>query len=171
MGNLEYKGEILSNVSFEYFPYNISDKTCNTIDIIYEIAGDIEYWKIMKELNLLAVDENVLYRAFETLSNGEQTKVLLAAMFLKENSFLLIDEPTNHLDSQGRKLLGKYLSGKRGYILVSHDRALLDSCVDHVISINRADIDVQSGNFSTWWEISRERTNTSRTKTNGSKKI
>lgn len=152
MGNLEYKGEILSNVSFEYFPYNISDKTCNTIDIIYEIAGDIEYWKIMKELNLLAVDENVLYRAFETLSNGEQTKVLLAAMFLKENSFLLIDEPTNHLDSQGRKLLGKYLSGKRGYILVSHDRALLDSCVDHVISINRADIDVQNGNFSTWWE-------------------
>ncbi len=152
MGELECKGEILSNVEFEYFPYNISDKTCNTIDIIYEIAGEIEYWKIMKELNMLSVDENVLYRAFESLSNGEQTKVMLAAMFLRENSFLLIDEPTNHLDSHGRKLLGKYLSEKKGYILVSHDRALLDSCIDHVLSVNRADIEVQNGNFSTWWE-------------------
>jgi lincosamide and streptogramin A transport system ATP-binding/permease protein len=39
-----------------------------------------------------------LYRPFYTLSNGEQTKVLLAALFLKDNSFLLIDEPTNHLE-------------------------------------------------------------------------
>ncbi len=41
---------------------------------------------------------DVFYRPFETLSHGEQTKVLLAILFLKEHSFLLIDEPTNHLD-------------------------------------------------------------------------
>lgn len=151
-GEQEYEGRISASVDFEYFPYEVSDVYQNTVDIIEEIANEAEYWKIQKELNLLAVDEDVLYRPFYTLSNGEQTKVLLAALFLKENSFLLIDEPTNHLDVLGRRLLGEYLSRKKGYILVSHDRALLDSCVDHVLSINRANIEVQSGNFSTWWE-------------------
>lgn len=151
-GELEYEGRISSSVEFEYFPYKVSDIERNTIEIFEEISADTEYWKLQKELNLLAVDEGVLYRPFCTLSNGEQTKVLLAALFLKENRFLLIDEPTNHLDMQGRRLLGEYLSKKKGYILVSHDRALLDSCVDHVLSINRANIDIQTGNFSTWWE-------------------
>ena len=40
--------------------------------------------------------------------------MLLAAMFLKENAFLLIDEPTNHLDLEGRRKLGSYLARKRG---------------------------------------------------------
>ena len=45
--------------------------------------------------------EDVLYRSFDTLSYGEQTKVLLGALFVRENKFLLIDEPTNHLDLEG----------------------------------------------------------------------
>lgn len=44
----------------------------------------------------------MLYRPFGTLSNGEQTKVMLAVLFLRENHFLLIDEPTNHLDLHAR---------------------------------------------------------------------
>ena len=43
------------------------------------------------------------YTSLETLSLGERTKVLMAALFLKEDGFLLIDEPTNHLDRDGRK--------------------------------------------------------------------
>ena len=104
----------------------------------------------MRELNLLQVSEDVLYRPFDTLSNGEQTKVLLAALFLKENSFLLIDEPTNHLDVNARKIVGDYLNSKKGFILVSHDRNFLDSCVDHILSINRNNIEIQRGNFSSW---------------------
>ncbi|MDE6619344.1 MAG: ATP-binding cassette domain-containing protein, partial [Lachnospiraceae bacterium] len=41
---------------------------------------------------------------------------------------------------------------KKGYIIVSHDRDLLDACVDHVLALNRKTIEVQSGNFSSWWE-------------------
>jgi len=106
----------------------------------------------MRELNLLNVAEDVLYRPFNTLSHGEQTKVLLAARFLKENSFLLIDEPTNHLDMNARKLVSDYLKSKRGYILVSHDRAFLDNCIDHILSINKANIEIQKGNLTSWWE-------------------
>ena len=49
-------------------------------------------------------------------------------------------------------MLREYLRGKKGFILVSHDRAFLDGCVDHVLSINKANITVTQGNFSTWWE-------------------
>jgi lincosamide and streptogramin A transport system ATP-binding/permease protein len=108
-------------------------------------------WQILRELSLLKVSEDVLYRPFVTLSNGEQTKVLLAALFLKENSFLLIDEPTNHLDMNGRNIVSDYLGSKRGFILVSHDRAFLDRCIDHVLSINKTNIEIQKGNFSSWW--------------------
>ena len=150
LGKYSYSGTISASVNFEYFPYKVADKSVNTIDIVEQIYPDYEYWQIVKELNLLQVDEEVLYRPFETLSNGEQTKVLLAVMFLKENSFLLIDEPTNHLDLQARETVSRYLNGKKGFILVSHDRAFLDGCIDHVLSINKTDIEIQQGNFSSW---------------------
>ncbi len=92
----------------------------------------------------------MLYRPFNTLSNGEQTKVMLVTLFLKENSFLLIDEPTNHLDTLGRKTVSNYLKSKSGFILVSHDRYFLDGCVDHILSINKNSIEIERGNFSSW---------------------
>ena len=152
MGKYPYQGTISASVQFEYFPYEVPDKTLDTLDIITSIDGDLLQWKLERELNLLEVDLSVLYRPFDTLSNGEQTKVLLAALFLKENSFLLIDEPTNHLDVLGRQTVERYLQGKKGFILVSHDRMFLDGCADHILSINRANIEVQRGNFSSWWE-------------------
>ena len=77
---------------------------------------------------------------------------MLAALFLNEGHFLLIDEPTNHLDTAGRELLASYLRKKKGFILVSHDRHFLDGCVDHILSINRMDIEVRAGNFSSWFQ-------------------
>lgn len=64
----------------------------------------------------------------------------------------LIDEPTNHLDEKAREMVSAYLNRKKGFILVSHDRYFLDGCVDHILSINRSDIQVTSGNFSVWYE-------------------
>lgn len=152
LGKYEYSGTISAQVSFEYFPFTVAAPTSQTLDVISEIDPEYVHWKLMRELNLLKVAEDVLYRPFNSLSNGEQTKVLLAALFIKENSFLLIDEPTNHLDMKARKLVSDYLSTKSGYILVSHDRAFLDNCVDHILSINKTNIEIQKGNFSSWWE-------------------
>ena len=152
LGKYEYGGSISASVDFEYFPYPVANKDNLTIDVIGDVYPDYVHWELMRELSLLKVSEDVLYRPFNTLSNGEQTKVLLAALFLKENSFLLIDEPTNHLDMEARKLVGDYLDAKRGFILVSHDRFFLDHCVDHILSINKTDIDIQKGNFTDWWE-------------------
>ena len=150
LGKYEYSGKIHSSVQFDYFPYPVADKAKLTNEIFFEIAPEAEEWELMRELSYLDVDADVLYRPFETLSNGEQTKVLLAALFCNEGHFLLIDEPTNHLDVKAREMVATYLKKKKGFILVSHDRHFLDGCVDHILSLNRASIEVQSGNFSSW---------------------
>ena len=93
-----------------------------------------------------------LYRPFGELSLGQRTKIMLAVLFSGEGDFLLIDEPTNNLDAQARLTIRRYLAGKKGFILVSHDAGLLDAVVDHVLVLNRSSIEVQSGNFSSWWE-------------------
>lgn len=157
LGKFEYSGHISTSVNFEYFPFDISDKTVDTVDVISDVSPDCEEWEVLRELNLLKVSEDVLYRPFNTLSNGEQTKVMLVSLFLKENSFLLIDEPTNHLDVEGRKTVGNYLRSKSGFILVSHDRAFLDGCVDHILSINKCNIEIERGNFSSWLENKQRR--------------
>lgn len=152
LGKYEYSGKIISSVQFDYFPYEVPDKSEITENILHRICPLAEDWEIMRELSLLDVCADVLYRPFETLSNGEQTKTLLAALFLNEGHFLLIDEPTNHLDISARKIVSAYLQKKKSFILVSHDRSFLDGCTDHILSLNRANIEVQSGNFSSWME-------------------
>ncbi len=152
LGKYEYSGTISADVQFEYFPFQIENKEDHTLDVIEHIYPDYVHWELMRELSLLQVSEDVLYRPFDSLSNGEQTKVMLATLFLKENRFLLIDEPTNHLDMSARKLVSDYLKTKSGFILVSHDRAFLDNCVDHILSINKTNIEVQRGNFTDWWD-------------------
>lgn len=105
---------------------------------------------IKKELGLMEMEFNILEQNFETLSGGEQTKMMLIALFLRKNHFLLIDEPTNHLDIQGREIVASYLASKKGFILVSHDRNFVDKSVDHILSINKANVEIQRGNYRTW---------------------
>ena len=151
MGKEEYRGAISSPVEFEYFPDDSINETLPVLELMH-ILSDAEDWEIERELSLLSVSDSVLSRPYGTLSGGEKTKVQIAGMFLRENRFLLIDEPTNHLDAEGREILGEYLRRKKGFILVSHDRDFLDRAVDHILSINKGDIELQKGNFSSWKE-------------------
>lgn len=152
LGKYEYQGSITTNVEFDYFPFEVNDNTLTPYEIAENYCEDFELWKFNREVSLLNITEEALSRPFDTLSKGEQTKILLAILFLKENNFLLIDEPTNHLDLEARHTVAEYLKRKKGFILVSHDRRFLDDCVDHILSINRANIEIQQGNFSSWYE-------------------
>lgn len=156
MGEYDYQGKINASVAFDYFPFEIKTHEQSTQDIIYALNPAFQDWEIHKELNLLQMDPEVLYRPFSSLSQGEQTKVMLAVLFSKENRFLLIDEPTNHLDSHGRDTVSAYLKRKKSFILISHDRNFLDGCVDHILSINKTSIDIQKGNFSSW-QLNKDR--------------
>ena len=150
MGEHEYSGRITSSVEFEYFPFPVSDENMLVMYLAEEICPNAENWEIARELSLLQVSDDALYRPYATLSGGEKTKIMLAMLFLRENCFLLIDEPTNHLDMNGREIVSRYLKRKKGFILISHDRAVLDECIDHVLSINRTNIEIEQGNYSSW---------------------
>ena len=169
-GKYEYNGKITKSVDVDYFPFEIKNKNKMSIEIVNEIAPNVEDWEIIKELNLLNTDAEILYRDFTLLSGGEQVKILLISLFLKGNNFLLIDEPTNHLDIETRNNLVNYLKRKKGFILVSHDRDFLDKVVNHIISINNTNIEIIQGNFSTWKENKEKKIILKRTRTRNCKK-
>ncbi len=145
-----HQGQIDMPLTPVYFPYPVADSSLPTREVMRSAAPDAEEWQLLCELNQLDVDESVLDRPFSTLSKGEMTKALLAALFTREDAYPLIDEPTNHLDAHGRALVADYLRRKDGFLLVSHDRAFLNRCIDHVLSLNRSDVWVMQGNYDTW---------------------
>ncbi len=88
-------------------------------------------------------------RQTEEFSGGWQMRIALAKLLLKEPSVLLLDEPTNHLDLESLQWLEEYLHNYNGaIILVSHDRAFLDSITTKTISISLGKVESYAGNYS-----------------------
>lgn len=151
-GGGPFSGSITLRETPRLFPPAVPDPAAPVAQAVRAVAGqDIEDWRLERELSLLGLDENFLARPFASLSPGEQARALLAALFLQQDGYPLIDEPTNHLDAAGRAVLGRYLRGqRRGFLLVSHDRALLNGCVDHILSLERSGPVLIRGNYDDW---------------------
>lgn len=158
-GKYEYSGAISASAVFDYFPYEISEEMYGLCasDFLEQLKPGCEEWRVIRELELLRAGAELLYRPFGSLSHGERTKIFLAVLFSGENDFLLIDEPTNHLDQEARDNVKQYLRSKKGFILASHDRDLLDACTDHILALNRKSLEIQRGNFSSWQENKRRK--------------
>lgn len=150
MGCMSFEGAIDLPLEAAYFPYEVPDASLPALDVLRKAAPRAQEWRILREWQLLGIGEEALDRPFGTLSRGEQTKALLSALFAREDAYPLIDEPTNHLDAHGRELVARYLRRKDGFLLVSHDRAFLNGCVDHVLALNRSDAWVMQGNYDAW---------------------
>ncbi len=156
-GTLPHGGAVSMPLEPVYFPAAVSHPEEETRSVLEKLAPELPLWRLKRELALLEVDEGALYRPFSTLSGGEQVKVQLALLFLREGCFPLIDEPTDHLDLEGRRLVSGYLRRQRGFVLVCHDRAFLDGCTDHILALNRQDAQLRQGNFSAWWRDKENR--------------
>ncbi len=93
--------------------------------------------KIRSILKGLGFDEKDWERQLSTFSGGEQTRISLGKIFIKDYDLLILDEPTNHLDLASVYWLESFLSSYNGTILmVSHDRELVDKVVNRVVEIN-----------------------------------
>ena len=149
LNELPFRGEIYSDEPFVYFPFAIADRSLITQHAIDSVMP-IEQWRLERECQLLGLDKDLLWQPFEQLSGGEQTKIMLAALFCDENRFMLLDEPTNHLDYASRKIVGQYLKKKSGFIVVSHDRNFIDDVVDHILVIEKSKLALYKGDFSTY---------------------
>lgn len=157
-GSLEGNGTISCSEPRHYYPKVVRDPAQTTLRVLTEDAPDQEDWQLIRELSRLGMGEEVLNRPFSTLSGGEQTKALLAGLFLDHGVWPMLDEPTNHLDGQSRDQVAEYLRGQsRGFLVVSHDRAFLDRCVDHILALNPTGPELVRGTFSTWLQEKESR--------------
>ena len=88
-----------------------------------------------------------------SLSGGEQTRLALGAVLLKEPDLLLLDEPTNHLDIPTLQWLENRLRSYKGTLMiVSHDRYFLDRVTTKIFEIENKRLTVYNGNYTQYKE-------------------
>ena len=149
-GELRPTGTLQMPLKPALFPFPVHDEQAPAQEAMLACAPETPLWRLLLEAAALGMQGEALERPYATLSRGEQTKMQLAALFARDDTYPLMDEPTNPLDLHGREMVADYLSAKDGFLLVSHDRAFLNRCVDHTLSLNRTTVAVQRGNFDVW---------------------
>lgn len=98
--------------------------------------------KLLKEFNL---SQKSHQNAF---SGGEKTRIKIANAFNSENLMLFADEPTSNLDYKGVDILKQKLSKVDSFLLISHDRLLLDSLCNKIIEVRDGKLKLYNGNYS-----------------------
>lgn len=151
-GLTDYQGSIVAKAPLCCFPAPVEESWEPAFAVAQQLCPQAQDWELRRQLGLLELSEEVLWRPYALLSGGEKTRLQLAALFLQEGAFPLIDEPTNHLDLEGRQTVARFLQKQRGFLLISHDRTFLDGCVDHILSLDRDGIQLRQGNFSGWYQ-------------------
>ncbi len=112
----------------------------------YELESNAK--KILAGLGFKPTDFDRMCCEF---SGGWQMRIALAKLFLRHPDLLLLDEPTNHLDLESVQWLRGFISSYDGAVLiVSHDRAFMDACVDHVAALENRRITTYTGNYSSY---------------------
>jgi ATP-binding cassette subfamily F protein 3 len=97
-------------------------------------------------------------RPLGVLSGGWRVRAELARTLLTEPDLLLLDEPTNHLDLATTEWLEDYLKSFAGaYIIVSHDRYLLDAVTSRTLELEQGTVESYPGSYSTFTRLKAER--------------
>lgn len=122
---------------------------------IFQRLGDMDAYAAPSRaatlLTGLGFREDQLSEPFSSFSGGWQMRVMLASVLFVEPDFLLLDEPTNHLDLEAIMWLETYLmSYPHTLMIISHDRELLNKCIDHVIHVDKKQLMLYSGNYDTF---------------------
>ncbi|RRG17614.1 ABC-F type ribosomal protection protein [Weissella viridescens] len=148
---LPYQGSLTCEVAVQYFPQQVTHPEQTVLTMLEQTVAPEHLWEVEREMQQLGLDvDHIEAQVYQTLSGGEQTKVLLALVFANSDDFILLDEPTNHLDAKTRQQVAQYLQHKQGFIVVSHNRQFLDQTTDHTLSIEKTQLKRYNGSFSVY---------------------
>ncbi len=118
----------------------------------FELMGGYHYrTDLAGVLEGLGLPSDLLDRPLLTTSGGELTRVTLARALLADADLLLLDEPTNHLDIDSVEWLEQFLLDyPKAYVLVTHDRRLLERVGSRVLALENRVVATVSGDFLTY---------------------
>ena len=118
----------------------------------FELAGGYHYRTDLEGvLAGLGLPGELLDRPLLSTSGGELTRVTLARALLADADLLLLDEPTNHLDIDSVEWLEQYLLDyPKAYVLVTHDRRLLERVGSRVLALEHGVVATVGGDFATY---------------------
>jgi ATP-binding cassette subfamily F protein 3 len=110
----------------------------------YTLQAEIE-----RILMGLGFSEKDFFRSTTEFSGGWLMRIALAKLLLRQPTYLLLDEPTNHLDIESLQWIESFLKNYEGaVIIVSHDRAFLDSVTNRTLALRRGNMDEYAGNYT-----------------------
>jgi ATP-binding cassette, subfamily F, member 3 len=138
-------------VTMGYYDQQHEDSTA-THDILTEFEK--LYPKISREelrtfMGKFLFTGQSVFKAINTLSGGERSRIAIAKLILSNANLLLLDEPTNHLDILSREALEDALTHFQGTIvMVSHDRHLIDILCDKLVIVAKGEVTVHLGNYT-----------------------
>lgn len=129
-------------------------------DILKEIMSvrpDMSPQEVRSFMGRFLFSGDDVFKAMNTLSGGERSRVAVAKLILSKANLLLLDEPTNHLDIASRVALEEaFVSFPGSMVIVSHDRALIDTLVDKLVIVDGGKATVYLGNYSDYrWRESK----------------
>ena len=134
---LEGKISLGQHVEYGFFEQEDTKKNRTTaLDEVWNLYPNLTNHEVRLELARCGLTSEHITSQMMVLSGGENAKVRLCKIILKENNFLVLDEPTNHLDVEAKEELKKAIKEFKGtVVLVSHEPEFYDNLVDEVWNI------------------------------------
>jgi ATP-binding cassette subfamily F protein 3 len=143
---------LLEEAEHAHDPQRISDIHARLLDIgAYGAPA-----RAAEILSGLGFDADAQQRACASFSGGWRMRVALASLLFTEPDLLLLDEPTNYLDIEGVIWLEEFLrTYQKTVLIVSHDRDLLNRCVDSILHLEHQKLTYYTGGYDQFEETRR----------------
>ena len=142
-------------------------KIKNILKDIGKTQSKLEYYDVYKAENILLkiingmnIDEELLDLKLSNLSGGQKSKVAFARLLYSNPEILLLDEPTNHLDLDTKEYIIDYIKNYKGMVMViSHDIEFLNNVTDSILYIDKVNHNMElfPGNYDKYLKIKNER--------------